>query len=127
MKIGVIEDDPGISGLLKELLELHNHTVSLYKYGWDMLEVMARDEQKQQAPFDILLVDLLLPGSISGIQVISHAVQFFPSLPIVVISAVAAPDLENVKRMYPQVHVLQKPFKLAHLIEVMELTQAPGL
>lgn len=116
MRIGVLEDEPAICGLLKEILEIQHHVVSVYHHGSDLLEVLAINRPIAPTnPFDMLLIDLLLPGDVSGIQVIGYAQKAFPSLPILVVSATSKADLDNVKRMYPKVQILQKPFKLAEL------------
>lgn len=122
MRIGVIEDNPSISGLLKERLELAGHEVLLYREGWTFLEQHLSVEELAPlpTPFDVILVDLLLPGGVSGVQIISEARKDFPDLRIVVISAVPSWDLENVTRSYPGVKALQKPFTLRDLITAIE-------
>jgi len=71
-------------------------------------------------PFDVLLVDLLLQGEISGVQVMAQMHQYFPDLPMVIISAVSAEDLVNVKRIYPQVQIIHKPFTTPDLLAALE-------
>lgn len=121
MKIGVVEDDPRISEILVEILERSHHVVSMYRQGWDILDAVFFEEPTvSPQPFDILLVDLLLQGEISGVQVIAQMRQSYPHLPIIVISAVSSQDLENVKRMYPDVQMLQKPFTMDVLLAAIE-------
>ncbi len=121
MKIGILEDDPRICEILTVALEQHRHAVSVYRQGWDILDAVFFDESVvTPQPFDILLVDLLLQGEISGIQVIAQMRQSFPHMPIVVISAVSSQDLENVKRMYPEVKIIQKPFTFDVLLDALE-------
>ena len=121
MNIGVLEDDPRICEILTEILERNHHLVSLYQQGWDILDAVFFEESPfHPQPFDILLVDLLLQGEISGIQVIAQMRQSFPNMPIVVISAVSSHDLENVQRMYPEVKIIQKPFSMDALLNALE-------
>lgn len=121
MKIGVLEDDPRISEILSEILERSHHVVSMYRQGWDILDAVFFEESAvNPQPFDILLVDLLLQGEISGVQVIAQMRQSFPTMPIVVISAVSSQDLENVKRMYPDVQMIQKPFTMDVLLSALD-------
>jgi DNA-binding response OmpR family regulator len=122
MKIGVLEDDPRICEILTVILEQSHHVVSIYRQGWDFLDVVFFEESPiNPQPFDIILVDLLLQGEISGVQVIAQMQQSFPNLPIVVISAVSSQDLDNVKRMYPHVQVIQKPFTIESLLAALEI------
>ncbi|MHB8598831.1 MAG: response regulator transcription factor [Ktedonobacteraceae bacterium] len=121
MNIGVVEDDPRISEILTVVLEQSHHVVSMYRQGWDILDAVFFEESAvNPQPFDILLVDLLLQGEISGIQVIAQMRQSFPHLPIVVISAVSSQDLENVKRMYPDIQMIQKPFTMDVLLAALD-------
>lgn len=121
MKIGVLEDDPNICEVLTVMLEQNHHVVSIYQRGWDILDAVFFEESAViPQPFDILLVDLLLQGEISGVQVIAQMRQSFPHMPIVVISAVSSQDLDNVKRMYPQVQIIQKPFTMDVLLAALE-------
>lgn len=121
MKIGILEDDPQICEILTVALEQNHHVVSTYRQGWDILDAAFFEESAiNPRPFDILLVDLLLQGEISGVQVIAQMRQSFPSMPIVVISAVSSHDLDNVKRMYPEVQIIQKPFMINILLDTLE-------
>ena len=121
MRIGVLEDDAAICDVLTEILERKHHSVSTYQRGWDFLDAFFLEGSVvNPMPFDVLLVDLLLQGEVSGVQVIAQMHQFFSDLPIVVISAVSPEDLRNVKRMYPKVQVIQKPFTTSDLIEALE-------
>lgn len=121
MKIGVLEDDPSICEVLTVMLEQNHHVVSIYQRGWDILDAVFFEESAViPQPFDVLLVDLLLQGEISGVQVIAQMRQSFPHMPIVVISAVSSQDLDNVKRMYPQVQIIQKPFTMDVLLAALE-------
>ncbi len=121
MNIGAVEDDPRISEILTIALEQSHHVVSMYQRGWDILDAVFFAEPAANAqPFDILLVDLLLQGEISGIQVIAQMRQSFPHLPIVVISAVSSQDLENVRRMYPDIQMIQKPFTMDVLLAALD-------
>ncbi len=121
MRIGLLEDDPEICVMLKEMLGTGGHAVSVYRDGLDILAALHLEEPTTLiAPFDRLLVDLILSGDIDGVQVIHHVRMKYPYLPIVVISAVAPSRLEAITKRYPAVKALQKPFKLRHLFAAIE-------
>ncbi len=122
MNIGVLEDDPMICNVLTEILELDRHAVFVYQHGWDILDAIFFEESVvNPLPFDVLLVDLLLEGEISGVQVIAQMYRSFPDLPVIVISAVSSHDLENVQRMYSHVQIIQKPFTVDGLRVALEI------
>ncbi len=121
MRIGLLEDDPAICEMMQEMLQTAGHSVSAYQDGSDILAALHLEEPTALPPaFDILLVDLILSGDITGEQVIHQVRMIYPSLPIVVISAVAASQLQAVARRYPGVRALQKPFKLRDLFAAIE-------
>lgn len=120
MKIGLLEDDPELCTLLKEMLETGGYAVYAYRDGLDILAALHLEKPTTfLPPFDILLVDLILSGDINGEQVIYQVRMTYPDLPIVVISAVASSHLEVIKKRYPGVKALQKPFKLRDLFTVI--------
>lgn len=120
MRIGLLEDDPAICEMMQEMLGTVGHMVSAYQDGSDILTALHLEKPTALPPFDILFVDLILSGDISGEQVIYQVRMTYTSLPIVVISAVAASHLQAVVRRYPGVRALQKPFKLRDLFAAIE-------
>ena len=127
MRIGLREDDPAICAMMQEMLETAGHSVSAYQDGSDFLAAFHLEEPTALPPaFDILLVDLILAGDRAGEQVIQHVRMTYPSLPIVIISAVAASHLQAVARRYPDVRILQKPFKMRDLFAAIEGRNAPS-
>ncbi len=121
MRIGLLEDDPELCALFKEMLANSGHAVSIYRDGLAILAALHLEEPTTLiSPFDVLLVDLILSGDIDGVQVIQQVRMKYPDLPIVVISAVASSHLEAVTSHNPGVKALQKPFKLRQLLAAIE-------
>lgn len=80
MKILVVEDEPGISGFLKQGLEEESFSVDVAENGKEGLELaLARD-------YDLLLVDWMLPG-MSGIELTRNYRKQFPQTPIIFLTA----------------------------------------
>ncbi len=121
MRIGLLEDDLTICEMMQEMLQTGGHIVSAYQDGSDFLAALHLEEPRAiPPPFDILFVDLILSGDITGEQVIHQVRMKYPDLPIVIISAVATSHLEAVTRRYPGVRALQKPFRLRDLFAAIE-------
>ncbi len=121
MRIGLLEDDLAICEMIQEMLQTIGHIVSAYQDGSDILAALHLEEPTAiPPPFDILFVDLILSGDVTGEQVIHQVRMKCPDLPIVVISAVAASHLEAVTKRYPGVRALQKPFRLRDLFAAIE-------
>jgi DNA-binding NtrC family response regulator len=76
----VIDDEPGIRESLETLLVLEGFDVTLAKDGPHGLEILSRNE------FDLLLLDLALPGE-SGIDLLPRITGMHPNLPVIMITA----------------------------------------
>lgn len=116
IRIGVVEDDPLTSGMLSETLERFGYMPFIYNDGWAFLEALTGNYHTTEPdPFDIVLLDILLPGSISGIEVLNYLYLTRPELPLVILSALSSEDLTNIKEQFPTIKILQKPFHLNDL------------
>ncbi|GCE23652.1 hypothetical protein KDK_74520 [Dictyobacter kobayashii] len=80
-----------------------------------MLEAIfpAATTSMQAAPYDLVVLDLLLPGTMTGADVFFAIRKEFESwqLPVIIITAVSGPTLEQFRRILPDdVPLLRKPF-----------------
>jgi len=123
MKIGLLEDNPGTIEYLKTALELAGHTVSAHTQGTSLLETLITAYSPgAPLPYDLVLVDLLLPG-LSGLEVINRIRQIIPPerLPLIIVSAAASQqELEQVKTRFPTITIVPKPFRFKALLQVIE-------
>jgi len=122
MKIGILEDNPVIFEYMKTAFEMKGHQVDVYTEGNTLLDTLfTRSGVRSPLPYDLITIDLLLPGDISGLEVVARIRQSIPAsqLPIIVISGVALSTLEEVQKDFPQVPVLSKPFKLQTLFRLL--------
>jgi DNA-binding NtrC family response regulator len=76
----IIDDEPSIRESLETLLTLEGFDVTLARDGKQGLEVLSRAE------FDLLLLDLALPGE-SGIDLLPRITAMHPQLPVIMITA----------------------------------------
>lgn len=98
MNVGVLEDNPAICGLLREMLELHGHHATIYTTGWDCLVDIHSDKwMTQSQPFEVLLVDLLLPGDIQGVEILAQMRLTHPHIPLVVVSSTSSQSLQDIQ------------------------------
>ena len=123
MRIGLLEDNTAIHEFITTVLNLGGHTVSTHTFGLSLLDsLLAEQSTPSSLPYDLVIVDLLLPGTLSGLAVINSIRQTIPpeTLPIIVVSAASQNQLEQIRERFPDVQVLQKPFSMKTLLQLIE-------
>lgn len=122
MRIGLLEDNTAIHEYITTVLKLAGHTVTTHTDGLSLLDELLGEQSTQSSlPFDLVIVDLLLPGTLSGLAVINSIRQTIlpETLPIIVVSAASQHQLEQIHQRFPDVQVLQKPFSMKSLLQLI--------
>jgi|SRR5579863_1590614 len=123
MHIGLVDDNPAILEFMTAVLEMEGHTISTYIDGVKFLQTLpSESESHADFPFDLLILDLWLPGDVSGLDIIK-ALRRTPvtqHLPILLISGAGQKALEPIREQFPYIPILRKPFALDALIEAIE-------
>ena len=113
----VLEDEEDVRQTLCE---------QLHQLGWLTLETASGEEALQllEASPDIALLisDLMLPGALSGADVIHTARRRFPALPVLLISGQDLRPAQN--PALPEVEWLRKPFARAQLAQALSAAYA---
>lgn len=122
LRIGVLDDNSAILSLIETVLTMEGHKVSKHVSGSSLLDALFPQQSEEWPQYDLVILDLLLPGVQSGVDVFFAIRQQFPPdiLPIIVITAVDEPTLKQFRHILPDdVPLLRKPFsprKLRRLI-----------
>lgn len=122
MKIGLLEDNPAILDYMTIALEMAGHEVYTYIQSDALIEtLLSGSEVRHPLPYDLIIVDLLLPGYISGLEAIKYIHHVIPpsQLPVIIISAGSQEEVAAAKTILPYVPVVQKPFTMSHLLGLM--------
>jgi two-component system, OmpR family, phosphate regulon response regulator PhoB len=123
MKIAVLEDNPAILDLMKIALEMAGHNTYTFNDGASFLEsLFSAGSISGTLPYDLVTVDLSLPGSISGLEVISRIQQDISThqLPIIIITGSGAKEIERAQSLFPTISILHKPFKMNILLQMID-------
>jgi DNA-binding response OmpR family regulator len=123
LSIGLLEDNPMLSELITTMLEMAGHTVSTYSDGASCLEHLFAQRGARKEPLcDLLLVDLGLPGTLSGFDVIVYICHtlHISTLPIIVVSGAGQEALIQVRNSFPTIPTIQKPFQVHTLLDTIE-------
>jgi two-component system chemotaxis sensor kinase CheA len=86
-RVFIVEDDLSNKVIMQMLIEQDGARVAIDRWGVDTVERLL-----QSMPLDVILLDLMLPGQISGFDVFQHIrrVPVFNCIPIVAVSAADA-------------------------------------
>lgn len=108
IRILLVEDEPRIRDIGRIALEHVGYEVLVAKDGDAALKLMGETER-----IDLLISDLIMPGSVSGEKLLVWARERYPNIPILLISGYA----ENIPAGY---RFLAKPFSLAELKDAVQ-------
>jgi DNA-binding NtrC family response regulator len=113
-RILIVEDEPPVAQALRRALNLPNgggYLVESCESGEAALEFL------KDAPFDLIISDLRLPG-MNGLELIALAHQRDPQLRSVLITAFGSPQVEEKARLVTDAYV-PKPFHLRDMIQIV--------
>jgi nitrogen regulation protein NR(I) len=111
-RILLIEDDPGISGTLRQVLVDEGYEVEVEARGDTGLARAGREA------FNVVVTDLKLPG-LSGLELVRqlHAAQ--PRLPIILVTAYGTTETAIEATKFGAYDYLLKPFNVPDLLDLV--------
>lgn len=124
MKILIVEDEIDLLEEYKIFLEKNNHNVLMESDGEEGLKTYFSNVEgnSDSQPFDIVILDYQLPGK-NGLEIASEILEKCPKQRILFASAYVEDTLrESIKILKQVVELLQKPFSLQSLLNVIEDT-----
>lgn len=108
----VLEDEADVRQTLCEQLHLLGYLTLEAANGEQAMQMLASSGE-----IDVLISDLMLPGSLSGVEVINHARKHYPRLTLLLISGQDLRPAHN--PALPDVALLRKPFTRAQLAQAL--------
>ncbi len=109
----VLEDEADVRQTLCEQLHLLGYLTLEAANGEQAMHMLAAS-----AEIDILVSDLMLPGGLSGADVVNHALKHYPQLNILLISGQDLRPAHN--PALPDVALLRKPFTRGELAQALQ-------
>ncbi|WP_064710018.1 ATP-binding protein [Rhizobium bangladeshense] len=106
----VVEDDPDVLAYSVESLKELGYRVVEAKDGPTALQVLTANQ-----PVDLIFTDVVLPGGMSGADVIKKAREVQPSVKALFTTGYSRNAIVHHGRLDKGVHLLQKPFSLKDL------------
>ncbi|QLO15927.1 response regulator [Citrobacter freundii] len=108
----VLEDEADVRQTLCEQLHLLGYLTLEAANGEQAMHLLAASSE-----IDILISDLMLPGGLSGVDVVDHALKHYPQLSILLISGQDLRPAHN--PALPEVALLRKPFTRGELAQAL--------
>ena len=122
MRISVVEDNPAILSMVGAALEMYGHDVETYT---NIATFMTALETTQQSPaYDLVIVDLFLEQRL-GTEILEALQSAHPrTIPAILISAATENTFIPIKKRFPSLPILRKPFKIKALVSLINQTAA---
>jgi CheY-like chemotaxis protein len=117
-RILVVDDEPHVLAVAKAILDSHGFDVSVTDSGSHAL-AMLRDAAEHNNGFALMVLDLTMPGGLSGFEVMEAIQQADPHIPVVACSGYFQEDARGLCQAIGFAEVLQKPYTLDHLVNTV--------
>jgi PAS domain S-box-containing protein len=120
-RVLLMDDDAAVSEVASDMLQSLGYTTTAAFHGQDAIDRVAAAEA-QGAQYDLIILDLTVPGGMGGKETVPHLRALNPDLAIVVTSGYADNGVLSDYSKYGFDGVLPKPFSIADLRVTIEQT-----
>lgn len=108
-KILVIDDDPEMCNLLKEVLSGEGYSLTTNTESGEAIELLKRED------FDVIITDLMMEG-IKGLELLQESKKIAPLTPVIIITAFGTIESAIKAMKMGAYDYITKPFQLDELI-----------
>ncbi len=124
-KLLVVDDEPSIRDLLGRILQIHGYEVDVVEDGEKALEA-CRIALAQSAPYNLVIIDLNLPGDVSGKDIAATIRAIDPAIRLIVSSGSGHDPVMTNYQDYGFSSAMLKPFQSRLLVATIErILQTP--
>jgi CheY-like chemotaxis protein len=117
-RVLVLDDEVHVREIVREALEELGHEVAMAASGEDAVEAY-RTAQQADAPFDVVILDLTIPGGMGGQDTLARLRQMDPSVRAVASSGYSGDPAMSEPTRHGFVDRLIKPYTVAELEDVV--------
>jgi DNA-binding response OmpR family regulator len=112
----VVDDDALILQCVRRILEQASYVVLTSQSGDDALDIIERGD----ARVDLMVTDIVMPGSIDGFTLAAKIRQGEAKLPVLFITGTLSEDDPYVASLTRKKLLLRKPFSPRQLVEFID-------
>lgn len=120
-RVLLMDDDAAVSEVASDMLQSLGYTTTTACHGQEAIDRVAAAEA-EGSPYDLVILDLTVPGGMGGKETVPHLRALNPDLAIVVTSGYADNGVLSDYTKYGFDGVLPKPFSIADLNVTIEHT-----
>jgi CheY-like chemotaxis protein len=117
-RILVIDDEDIVTDLALEMLSSIGYKAAIARDGAEALELY-RKARELGHPFNVVIVDLTIPGGIGGAEIVKKIAQVDPEVKAIASSGYSDDPIMSDFRKYGFSGVLAKPYRIRELSEVL--------
>jgi PAS domain S-box-containing protein len=114
----LLDDEEMIRLVVPRMLEKEGITTDCVATGDEAVAVY-REAMESDNPFDVVILDLTIPGEKGGVDVVQHLLEMDPSVKAIVTSGYAGDAVVSNYKSYGFKGFIVKPFLRAELLEVV--------
>ena len=118
-RVLVLDDEEPIRTLSRQLLRLLGYDAETVSTGEAAIACYTRAREEGR-PFDIVMLDLTIPGGMGGGQVIRTLIDIDPDVQAIVVSGYASDAMLSNYREHGFKAVVTKPFTLSELSAALD-------
>jgi len=112
--IMIVDDEPVIADMVKNMLESFGYKSEVFKTGFDVIKAY----KKQPDKFDLLVTDLTMPN-ITGLDIANELHKEHADLPIVIITGFGDNITNATRQRYGINEIVGKPIVVRELAETV--------
>ncbi len=117
-KVLVMDDEESVRDVAGEMLRRIGCTVELAKNGREASEFFM-EAKNSGIPFDIVILDLTVPGSLGGEETIKELIKIDPKAKVIVSSGYSDDPVLSNFRKYGFSGMISKPYRIQELSKVI--------
>jgi PAS domain S-box-containing protein len=108
-KILIMDDEPLIRNVATEIMSALGYEVGIAKDGKEAIEAYKK-AQTEGKPFDLVIMDLTVPGGMGGKEAVAKLREFAPSAKVIVSSGYSVDPIMSEYKKYGFSGVINKPY-----------------
>ena len=113
----VVEDEPELRDMALQVLEGFGYRHVEAASGPEAMEVW----KTRAAEIDLVLTDMVMPGSMSGYDLAKQLIALRPTLPVVIASGYSMEDISKELSGNKNISFVQKPYTLDTLAKAIRI------